>query len=107
MAQSEDIIRVGNRIPEVAAVETRTPYILVVTFTDGKITETRMVMEELTGVFQPMRDPDFFAMAFVDPETKTVAWPNGVDLDPCVLYDPSLRDARPAERTQQASQVQE
>ena len=107
MAQSEDIISVGNKIPEVAAVETRDPYTLVVTFTDGRTTETRMDLDKLTGVLEPMRDPDFFAMAFVDPDSKTVAWPNGVDLDPCVLYDPSLRDVQPPKRTRQASEVHE
>ena len=107
MAESEDIIRGEGDIPKVAAVDTREPYTLVVTFTDGKISETGMDVEELTGVFEPMRDPRFFAMAFVDPETNTVAWPNGVDLDPCVLYDPSLRDAQPPKRTQQASEVHE
>jgi hypothetical protein len=36
------------------------------------------------GVFAPHRDPAFFAKVFV--EGSTIAWPNGTDLDPVVLY---------------------
>jgi hypothetical protein len=37
-------------------------------------------------VFEPFDDPDFFRQARVDPECRTVVWPNGVDLDPVVLH---------------------
>jgi hypothetical protein len=39
------------------------------------------------GVFAPLQDQEFFARVFVDTEAGTVAWPNGVDLDPDMLYD--------------------
>jgi hypothetical protein len=38
------------------------------------------------GVFEPMRDPAWFAKVRVDRELGTVVWPNGADLDPDVLY---------------------
>jgi len=38
------------------------------------------------GPFLPLRDPDQFARAFADPESGTICWPNGADLDPLVLY---------------------
>jgi len=38
------------------------------------------------GIFEPMRDAAYFARVRVDPELGTVAWPNGADLDPDVLY---------------------
>ncbi len=38
------------------------------------------------GVFEPLRDPMYFAQIRVDPELGTVVWPNGADLDPDVLY---------------------
>jgi len=38
------------------------------------------------GVFAPLRDPDYFTRVRVDPESGTVTWPNGADLDPDVLY---------------------
>lgn len=39
------------------------------------------------GVFEPLRDPHYFAQVRVDPDLGTVAWPNGADLDPDVLYE--------------------
>lgn len=36
------------------------------------------------GVFGPHRDPAFFARVSI--EGSTIAWPNGTDLDPVVLY---------------------
>lgn len=49
------------------------------------------------GVFEPLRDPAYFAQVRVDPGLGTVAWPNGADLDPDVLYGritgtPALRE---------------
>ena len=38
------------------------------------------------GVFEPLRDPTYFAQVRVDPELGSVVWPNGADLDPDVLY---------------------
>ena len=38
------------------------------------------------GVFERLSDPAFFAQVAVDPVAGTLAWPNGVDLDPDVLH---------------------
>ena len=38
------------------------------------------------GIFAPLRDPEYFGQATVNPELGTVVWPNGADLDPVVLY---------------------
>ena len=38
------------------------------------------------GVFEPLRDPEYFAQVRVDADLGTVVWPNGADLDPDVLY---------------------
>jgi hypothetical protein len=39
------------------------------------------------GVFEPLRDRAYFATVRVEPELGTIAWPNGADLDPDVLYE--------------------
>ena len=41
---------------------------------------------EFRGVFEELRDPAKFAEVRVVPEWGTIAWPNGADLDPDVLY---------------------
>ena len=38
------------------------------------------------GVFEPLRDREYFAQVRVDADLGTVVWPNGADLDPDVLY---------------------
>lgn len=35
---------------------------------------------------EPLRDPGYFRLVRVDPELRTVAWPNGFDRDPDVLH---------------------
>ena len=37
-------------------------------------------------MFEPLQDPNEVAKVRVDPESGTVSWPNGADLDPDVLY---------------------
>lgn len=70
----------------VIAVRVVGPFTLEVTFDDG---EQRLVNVEpvLHGpVFEPLRDPAFFARVTVDHELGTVVWPNGADLAPEFLY---------------------
>ena len=71
---------------EPVAVRVVRPYVIDVTFRDG--TQRRHDLEsDLWGpVFEPLRDPAFFARVAVDPEHGTVVWPNGADLSPEFLY---------------------
>ncbi|MFM8295149.1 MAG: DUF2442 domain-containing protein [Microcystaceae cyanobacterium] len=41
---------------------------------------------KFTGVFESLKNPDYFAQVKVNPELGTIQWPNGADLDPDVLY---------------------
>ena len=38
------------------------------------------------GVFAPLRDPLRFREVHVNPDTGTIEWPGGADVDPLVLY---------------------
>jgi hypothetical protein len=51
---------------------------------EGEIDIASMV--DFTGVLAPLADPTFFAQVTANPETGTITWPNGADLDPDVLY---------------------
>ncbi|MEY2984959.1 MAG: hypothetical protein RLZZ568_1576 [Cyanobacteriota bacterium] len=42
---------------------------------------------QFTGIFDPLKDPEYFTQVKVNPELGTIQWPNGADLDPGVLYE--------------------
>lgn len=61
---------------------------LRLTFSDGcvGVVSVDTIVGDYTGVFAPLCEPTFFALAQVDAELGTVVWPNGADLCPDVLY---------------------
>lgn len=46
-----------------------------------------------SGVFRPLRDPDFFRQLRPDPELGTIVWPNEADIAPETLYEHAQRRA--------------
>ena len=70
----------------VIAVEVLRPYVLEVTFEDGARRQVDIEPFLWGEVFQPLRDPAYFAQVTVDPELGTIVWPNGADLAPEFLY---------------------
>ena len=57
-------------------------------FTNGVVKDVDL-SEALAGggVFEEIhRDRDIFEQVRVNPESRTIEWPGGVDLDPDVLY---------------------
>ena len=70
----------------VTAVRVIGPYSLELTFSDDTRREVDLEPELYGEVFEPLRDPAFFAQATVDHELGTVVWPNGADFSPEFLY---------------------
>jgi hypothetical protein len=60
---------------------------LRVTFKDGLVGDIDFAGRHWRGVSEPLADPNFFAQARVDPEIRTIAWPNGFDMAPETLYE--------------------
>ena len=56
-------------------------------FTDGAIKDVDLSQELFGEVFEPLREDSFFLQVQLDPDTRTVAWPNGADFAPELLYD--------------------
>lgn len=52
--------------------------------TEGVVDVAEMV--EFTCVFEPLRQPEFFAEASLNAELGTACWPNNADLDSDVLH---------------------
>ena len=60
---------------------------LRVAFKDGLVGDIDFTGRHWRGVSEPLADPAFFAQARIDPEIRTVAWPNGYDMAPETLYE--------------------
>jgi hypothetical protein len=76
-----------EQLHDVVGVEVSGEYRLRLTFDDGTIGVVDFVGREWHGIFEPLRDPDYFARVTVDAESGTVAWPNGADMAPEPLYE--------------------
>jgi hypothetical protein len=61
-------------------------YALRLTFTDGLVRDLDFDPVLHGGVLESLRDPQMFVSVSVDEVAGTIAWPNGVDLDPDVLH---------------------
>jgi hypothetical protein len=74
-------------IPEIVEASCVHGFILHLRFADG--TEGDVDLEhELDGpIFEPLRDPRYFAQFTVNPELRTITWPNGADFAPEFLYE--------------------
>src|SRR5690348_11770842 len=91
------------RLPHITDVEVRPPYGLHLSFDDGLVRDVDLSDDLWGPMFEPLKDPSFFAKVAV--EHGSVVWPNGVDLDPLVLHgdlDPATPrpDRQPTARAQ-------
>lgn len=58
-----------------------------VRFEDGTTADVDLgYLLEYGGVFEPLRDPAYFASLKADVEAGTIVWPNGADIAPETLY---------------------
>lgn len=76
-----------NRTPQVVGVAVIRPHVMRLLFNDGAIRDIQYVPREARGsMLRPLSDPAYFAQVRIDPEARTVVWPNGLDLAPEVLH---------------------
>lgn len=74
-------------LKDVVAAEHRGGYRVHLRFEDGPEGELDLgTMIRFDGVFAALRDETEFSRVAVNAEVGTIVWPNGVDLDPDVLY---------------------
>lgn len=66
----------------ITSVQVTAEHSMFLHFDDGTHGEVNL-SAELTGpIFEELRDPEQFKQAYVDPELRTVCWPNGADFAP-------------------------
>lgn len=73
-------------------------YELRLTFDDGLVRELDLANQLSGPVFEPLRDPAYFARVRVDPVSGSIFWPNEADLDPVVLHGDEDPDPGPPPR---------
>ncbi len=78
----------------IQAVTVLPEFRLAATFKDGRqgvVDCSRLKDSDNLGIFAPLANPEFFALARV--ELGVLTWPNGADLDPSWLYE-ALSDTK-------------
>ncbi len=67
-------------------VEALEGHTLRLTFNDGLVREVDCTFLLHGTLGEPLRDLDYFRKVRVDPEARTIIWPNGLDPDPDLLH---------------------
>ncbi len=66
-----------------------------VRFEDGVAAEVDLrYLVDYGGVFEPLRDPDFFRRLHASSEAGTIVWPNDADIAPETLYELARKYSR-------------
>jgi hypothetical protein len=77
----------GTPLNDVVHVRVLADYRLHLRFDDGMEGEVDVSqIVPFDGVFEPLRELDFFRRVRLDPEAGTICWPNETDLAPETLY---------------------
>jgi hypothetical protein len=87
-------------LPRITQVKYIKDYWLALTFSDGTEVDVdfRNRIVGRGGVFTPLENLEFFCQVSVDPEAKTLVWPNGVDFCPDVLYADATGEPLPLQQ---------
>jgi hypothetical protein len=91
--------------PDIVAAIALDPYVVRVVFADGQVRDVDIEPLLEGPVFAPLRDHEEFARVGVDEQTRTVARPNGADLDPDVIYGVAPASGEPAARVKTPESV--
>jgi hypothetical protein len=80
-----------EQLVDITGVEIIGEYRMRLTFEDGTVGDVDFSGREWHGVFEPLRDPKYFARVAVDSEAGTLSWPDGLDMAPEPLYAEARR----------------
>lgn len=72
---------------KIVKCEPHSDYKLWIQFDDGRAGEVNLKHLAGKGVFSVWKSIEFFNSVYIDEKTQTVAWNDGLDLDPYVLRD--------------------
>jgi hypothetical protein len=87
-------IAVMRSTPLLIAVTPAEGYAVQVSFEDGLTAHVDLsYLLDYGGVFEPLRDIDYFRRLRADSEAGTIVWPNEADIAPETLYGQAQRQA--------------
>lgn len=69
-------------LPRIEQARHVTGYTLWLRFSDGAEGEVDLSAELYGEVFEPLKTVEYFRSFRLDPELRTVTWPNGADFAP-------------------------
>jgi Protein of unknown function (DUF2442) len=69
-------------------------HVLRIEFSDGRVGDVDCSFLLTGGLGADLRDPAYFRQVSVDPELRTVVWPNGLDPAPDLLRSRIQSEAR-------------
>lgn len=72
--------------PAVISLDVVGPCALKLAFDDGVVREVDLTGQLWGPIMQPLKDPEYFAKVSIDPETRSIFWPNGADFSPEFLH---------------------
>ncbi len=75
----------------VTAVEVTGDHRIRLSFDDGSKGEVTFAEHDWRGVFEPLRDPNYFREVTLDEELGTIVWPNRADIAPETLHSWATR----------------
>lgn len=78
----------------IIACKAKQNYVLWIKFADGIEGEVNLGDLVGKGVFNSWKSKEFFENVTIDPISKTVAWGDEIDLDPFVLKQDILNNAK-------------
>lgn len=74
--------------PELVEAVALDDYVVHLRFADGLAADVDLsYLLDFGGVFEPLRDAEFFRKLAIDDGGNTIAWPNEADIAPETLYD--------------------
>jgi len=83
MAYHRNVLSLPPRLVEAEPLD---DYEVHLRFADGLAADVDLsYLLDFGGVFEPLRDPEFFRQVFID--GPSIAWPNKADIAPETLYD--------------------
>jgi hypothetical protein len=99
----------------IRAVKPLRKFMVHLTFTDNSERDVDLEQYLHGPIFESLRkNPRLFRALRVDPESQTISWPNGADIDPDVLYhnrtpawmeEEAQKDGTPSKRRPMANRA--